>query len=829
MDLDRSPEQLLKAGLAALKQQDYGRAISIFQQLPQKDDISISHRLKAQMGLIRAHEAQGNHVQARTLCKPLLKSRSQTIRQWAHDKFQQLTIIEKPSLKQPTTDDRNTSQISANKSGFVPFTSDESPSQKFSNTSPQSNIANPQHQYQKLPKEQSTTNKTSTKKTSSQTTGSSITNLNPYQPSKSLFHYQSLNNTQVFEGKTGIISTFTEKDSNSETASEATLPKQLVTELPQTPPKKTTTLLAETNTTSGPETWPQGSRLTTLKSLGKMSTGRLWFAQLATIPIFFLVVRWLIKATLALTRNYFLFLNQLLPFNVRLPDFFWGTQTWTVIIGLGLLTIVAPWLWPLLLHPSQRLTAQQLQSYSPEAKQLLHRFCSKRRWPVPSIQLIPNDLPLIFSYGWRPRYGQLVVSQGLLDRLAADELAAVMMYEMSHWPNLDWIFFSTHGLLLQIFHRAYWFLAHWGENHPNLLKMMAGIVANLSYCIFLLLTQVGCWLARTRTPYRDRNTTELTGNPNGLIRALAKLSATMANAIHQQGYTPPLVESLNVMLPVGPSSVNSSIQHHAWGAFNPLRHWLSLNQVHPPLGDRLYTLNAYGRHWQLKPSLNYAQLKLKHSSRAFTLTDWNNLLRQGGAWSGLMIGLIVAVTMWIVGAISTQFDIPLLSWLYKDRSIIMSMPLIGTATGHLLRINPFFPEIDDSIATDERQLTIWQTDPTLIPINSLPIKLQGTLKGRPALANWLGQEWRLYTNHGSIKLHYTSYLGPLSNIQGLAPWLNTPLQVTGWFRRGHHIWIDIDHIQNQQNQTKLARHPLWATIISALPLIYGLWVLFKGG
>ncbi|MEL6332271.1 MAG: hypothetical protein AAFQ76_06765, partial [Cyanobacteria bacterium J06626_26] len=117
MDLDRSPEQLIKAGLAALKQKDYGRAIATFQQLRQTEHISTSHRIKAQMGLIQTYEAQGNHGQAQILCKPLLESRSQAIRQWAYDKLHQLASdTAHPSAEQSV----NNAEIHQG-SGFIPF------------------------------------------------------------------------------------------------------------------------------------------------------------------------------------------------------------------------------------------------------------------------------------------------------------------------------------------------------------------------------------------------------------------------------------------------------------------------------------------------------------------------------------------------------------------------------------------------------------------------------------------------------------------------------------------------------------------------------------
>ena len=861
MDLDRSPEQLIKAGLAALKQKDYGRAIATFQQLGQTEHISTSYRIKAQMGLIQTYEAQGDHAQAQVLCKPLLESRSQAIRQWAYDKLQQLTSS--TAQTSPAKQSTNNAEIHQG-SGFVPFnaapTVDQAPPETIApltdNVLPQSTVATQTTSHKGS--EQFVTDSSPGDSAHGKSTDAPEGDLATSQPRPpSLFHYQTLNSTQGSNfTNTASVSAPSSKpnsepssnagsETNSETGSETnsetnnvspssvdqstvvvTAPERRVKKnlnIKQKPPSNQTKSLLE-----GPETWPQGTRLSTLKSLGKVNMGRLWFAQLTTIPILFFVVRWLVRIGVALVRDFIQFFDRLLPLNLRPAAFFWGPQTWTVIIGLCLLTIAAPWLWSWLLRPASTLTGEQLQTYSPESNQLLRRLCTKRRWPLPKIQLLANDLPLIFSYGWRPRYGCLVVSQGLLDRLEADELAAVIIYEISHWSRLDWVLLSTHGLLLQGCHRVYWGMAQWGENRPVISKVFAGTLSTVSYGIFWLLAKVGCGLTRTRTPYRDRTTAELTGNPNGLVRALAKLSTAMAEAVAQQGYTPPLLESLDLMLPVGPEEVAASGQHFAWGAFNSLRHWLSINQAHPPLGDRLYTLGAYGRHWRLKPSLNFARLRLKNGSREFSPDDWQNLLLQGGAWSGLVMGLGVAVMMWVLGAIATRFDFPLLSWLYQDRSILMSMPLIGAATGQLLRINPFFPEIAASPPTNETKLAQWQTDPTLTPISSRPVTISGTLTGRPALANWLGQEWRLRTPHSSIKLHHTGYLGPLSNINGLADWLHQPISITGWFRRGYHIWIDIDRLQTHKNQTKLAHHPLWSATVSLLPLFCGLWLIFRG-
>ena len=104
----------------------------------------------------------------------------------------------------------------------------------------------------------------------------------------------------------------------------------------------------------------------------------------------------------------------------------------------------------------------------------------------------------------------------------------------------------------------------------------------------------------------NRAATESTGNPNALTRALAKLSFGLAERVSAQGYTPPLVESLALLLPTSTDLIRQSLYGHmplnnlfVWDSLNPLRSWMSLSDTHPPLGDRLRLIMAYAHHWQL--------------------------------------------------------------------------------------------------------------------------------------------------------------------------------------------------------------------------------------
>ena len=81
------------------------------------------------------------------------------------------------------------------------------------------------------------------------------------------------------------------------------------------------------------------------------------------------------------------------------------------------------------------LLYSKLQAVSPEAATLVGKRCQQKRWPFPTLWKLPTEIPLIFSYGWLPRNARLVVSEGLLSQLAADEVATLVSYEMAHWKD----------------------------------------------------------------------------------------------------------------------------------------------------------------------------------------------------------------------------------------------------------------------------------------------------------------------------------------------------------------------------------------------------------
>ncbi len=71
----------------------------------------------------------------------------------------------------------------------------------------------------------------------------------------------------------------------------------------------------------------------------------------------------------------------------------------------------------------QPLSSDTLSTHSPEAIRVLQRYCRQQRWSLPRLAILPTSVPMALTYGNLPRTARIVVSQGLLEQLADDEIA----------------------------------------------------------------------------------------------------------------------------------------------------------------------------------------------------------------------------------------------------------------------------------------------------------------------------------------------------------------------------------------------------------------------
>src|SRR5262245_27126154 len=197
------------------------------------------------------------------------------------------------------------------------------------------------------------------------------------------------------------------------------------------------------------------------------------------------------------------------------------------------------------------------RSEAPQLYNALENLCISRGIPMPALQII--ETPALNAYASGLREGQYVVAvtRGLLDRLAPDELEAVLAHELTHIRNRDTqlmvvaiIFAGIFAFFADMAIRMWDFPYGWAPT-PRRQRQPTGwttggddrgdrpsggrsrdgggaiLVIVIAVAIILITwgisTLIRFALSRSREFLADAGSAELTKNPDALIRALRKI------------------------------------------------------------------------------------------------------------------------------------------------------------------------------------------------------------------------------------------------------------------------------------------------------------------
>ena len=157
--------------------------------------------------------------------------------------------------------------------------------------------------------------------------------------------------------------------------------------------------------------------------------------------------------------------------------------------------------------------------------------------PMPRVYLIDDTAPNAFATGRDPQHASVAITIGLLQKLDREELQGVMAHELSHVRNYDIRFSLMVGVLVgSIALLADFFLrfSFWGGGRRSRRDSdsSAGGLAIVIFIVSILLAilapiaarLVQMAVSRQREFLADVSGVELTRNPYGLERALAKIA-----------------------------------------------------------------------------------------------------------------------------------------------------------------------------------------------------------------------------------------------------------------------------------------------------------------
>lgn len=205
----------------------------------------------------------------------------------------------------------------------------------------------------------------------------------------------------------------------------------------------------------------------------------------------------------------------------------WGLPGVLMLLAIGVTGIVlnpstSP-RWVMRLYGAERLSPDR----APGLWHALSILSQRAGLPsVPSLYYVPSRVLNAFAVG-APRRSAIALTDGLIRQLDIHELLGVLAHEMSHIQNNDlWVM----GLA-DLFSRTTSMLSLLGQFLLilNLPLVLAGAATISWWAILLLifapnlsaLAQLA--LSRTREYDADLNAVRLTGDPHGLVSALAKI------------------------------------------------------------------------------------------------------------------------------------------------------------------------------------------------------------------------------------------------------------------------------------------------------------------
>ena len=215
----------------------------------------------------------------------------------------------------------------------------------------------------------------------------------------------------------------------------------------------------------------------------------------------------------------------------------------------------------------------------PRIYQIVERLAAKAQIPVPKIYKIPTESPNAFATGRNPNHASVAVTQGILELCDDEEIEGVLAHELGHVRNRDILTSAVVATLagaITMIGRMAFYAEMFGFGGGGGDDREGGAISALAMMIVAPLAAVLIQLAisRSREYEADATGARITGNPQGLARALKKIDEW----------------SKRVPMRVSPSMAHMFICQPLTG-----REMLSsLFSTHPPIKKRIERLVGSG-------------------------------------------------------------------------------------------------------------------------------------------------------------------------------------------------------------------------------------------
>jgi heat shock protein HtpX len=214
---------------------------------------------------------------------------------------------------------------------------------------------------------------------------------------------------------------------------------------------------------------------------------------------------------------------------------------------------------------------------APDLFRMVRDLSSRAGLPMPRVYLMDNPQPNAFATGRNPENAAVAVTTGLVQRLNSEEVAGVIAHELAHIKNHDTLIMTVTATIAGAISMIAQFGMFFGGNRDN--NNGLGIVGTLAMVILAPIAAmiVQMAISRTREYAADNLGGRISGQPNALASALAKISDAAHAIPNEEAERNPATAHLFIINPLSGQRMDN------------------LFATHPSTENRIAALNALAR------------------------------------------------------------------------------------------------------------------------------------------------------------------------------------------------------------------------------------------
>lgn len=220
--------------------------------------------------------------------------------------------------------------------------------------------------------------------------------------------------------------------------------------------------------------------------------------------------------------------------------------------------------------------AQQVDETSaPQFYAMVRELAQKAELPMPKVYIINEAQPNAFATGRNPEHAAVAATTGIIQLLSARELRGVMAHELAHVKHRDILISTISATMAGAISALANFAMFFGGRDENgrSVNPLVGILVAILAPLAASLIQMA--ISRAREFEADQGGAEISGTPNALADALAKIQ------MYAEG-----------RIPMGPAEAHPETAQMM--IMNPLSGGglRGLFSTHPPTEERIARLRA---------------------------------------------------------------------------------------------------------------------------------------------------------------------------------------------------------------------------------------------